>query len=239
MGKLMTVLGGVVAVLMAGLLVLLALADPSADLALEGAKTVMNLIVAVLITGVLSAVLAQRATNRATAEDRKAVLTGALRNLKAGYEQASLARFHLGANMTAATFIGQVSRLTEARAALHLVQRERYLVGTEVDTQVQEMLDYMRHLADEYRENYPILNEAALREERARRQFVEGELDALPEQPTLSATLFPRVVEFVQAPEQWRQGAFHQNYRKAKRQLQEWLTEPGGGYDWARSAKRL
>jgi hypothetical protein len=30
------------------------------------------------------------------------------------------------------TFIEQVSRLTEARSALHLVQRERYLVGSEV-----------------------------------------------------------------------------------------------------------
>ncbi len=67
-----------------------------------------------------------------------------------------------------------MSRLTEVRSALHLVQRERYL------------------------------NEAALREERACRQFVEGELDVLPEKPALGATQFPRVVEFVQ---RWSNGA--------------------------------
>ena len=33
------------------------------------------------------------------------MLTGALRNLKVGYEQASLARFFLASNLTAATFI--------------------------------------------------------------------------------------------------------------------------------------
>ncbi|MFI7677135.1 hypothetical protein [Actinophytocola sp. NPDC049390] len=226
MGKQMAVLGGLVAVLVVALVVLLTLADPSADLALEGAKTAMNLIVAVLITGVLSAVLAQRATNRAAAEDRKVVLTGALRNLKAGYEQAQQARFFLAASTTAATFIEQIPRLAEARSALHLVQRERYLVGTEIDGRVQAMLDYMSDLTDEYRENYPVLAEAALREERARRRFVEGAVDVLPEPPALSATLFPKVTEFARSPEHWRQSTFHQSYRMAKRQLQDSLTRP-------------
>lgn len=77
--------------------------------------TVLTVGLAVVVAGVLSAVLAQRATTRAATEDRKVVLTGALRNLKVGYEQASLARFFLASNLTAATFIEQVSRLTETK----------------------------------------------------------------------------------------------------------------------------
>ncbi len=223
--KLIAVLGGIVAVLAVVLVLLLALADPSADLALEGAKTVMTLIIAVLVTGVLSAVLAQRATNRAELEDRKGVMVAALRNLKAGCEQVELARFFVAANRTATTVIEQIPRLIDARSSLHLVQRERFLVGTEIDDRVQNMLVYLADLADEYMNNWQTLAEAALREERARKQYIDGMIDAPPEQLPLNGALFPRLFEFGQPPNQWEHGVFDRNYQIAKGKLRDWLTE--------------
>ncbi|QFU92065.1 hypothetical protein [Amycolatopsis sp. YIM 10] len=224
MVKLIAALTGTLVLLGGALVVLFLAADPSVDLALEGAKTVMNLIVAVIVTGVLSVALAHRASNRAAHEERKVVLVAALRNLKAGYEQVQLARFFLSAHRTGATLVEQVSRLAEARSFLHLVQRERYLVNTEIDDHVQQMLNYIRGVSDEYLEKYQKIAEAALREERARKQFVDGAVDELPEQPVLCATEFPRLNDFVQPPELWKLGYFDQNYRAAKGKLEDWLT---------------
>ncbi len=51
-------------------------------------------------------------------------------------------------------------------------------------------------------------------------------MEDLPETPPLDPTLFPRVIEFAQATTRWRKGTFHQSYRMAKTQLQDWLTRP-------------
>src|SRR5947209_7538726 len=82
----------------------LASSKPGADIPLEVAKAGINLIVAVLITGVLSVVLTRHAADRARQEVRASELAGALRELKAGYERIQVARFFLRARTTGKTF---------------------------------------------------------------------------------------------------------------------------------------
>ena len=101
---------------------LLASAQTSIDVPLEIAKAVLTLMTAVLITGVLSFVLSDRNARRARLEDRERVLTSALQNLKAGYERVQVARFYLTASRTASMLQEQISKVSESRTLLHLVQ---------------------------------------------------------------------------------------------------------------------
>jgi hypothetical protein len=227
MMKVFAGLGAVLAVLSVLLFVLLARVDPGVDVALELAKAVLTLMTAVLITGVLSAVLGQRNTRQAALDERARVLATALQELKAGYENVQVARFYLSAHRTGRTFEEQIGRLTDARTRLHKVQRERFVLDTIVDEQVQRMLDYITEIANEYRANYLQIARDALAEKRVRDDVEEGRAEDLSAVPLLPGTTFPMLVEFVDDT-MWRQGDFHQAYRSAKHQLQVWLDESPG-----------
>jgi hypothetical protein len=218
MRTVLMVVGGLLVALVVTVALLISAADPATDVPLELAKALINLIVAILITGVLSYVLTQRAAHRARLDDEAQVLAGALRNLKAGYEQVQLARFYLSAHRTGAAFAEQITRLTDARSFLHIVQRERFVMDTDVDDDVQSMLNYVMALANEYRMNYRRIAESALIEERARSRFLDGADSALVELPTLSSAEFPRVDSFIDQ-EQWTDGEFQQSYKHAKQVL--------------------
>lgn len=54
-----------------------------------------------------------------------------------------VARFFLGSHPTARTLREQISAVAEARKYFHMVQREQYVLNTDLDGQVQKMLDYL------------------------------------------------------------------------------------------------
>jgi hypothetical protein len=224
MRKVLLALAGLVVVFVVAAVLLFAAAGPSTDVPLELAKALVNLTVAVLITGVLSYVLTQRATRKAQLDDRARVLASALQNLKAGYEHVQVARFFLMAHPTGRTFTEQIANLMEARTYLHRVQRERFVLGTEVDDHVQEMLDYVSDLADEYRHNYTRVVDDVLREERARRRVLEGIDDHLMDIPLLSAEGFPKIAALIDES-WWGNNSLHRAYRLSKKKIQDWLDE--------------
>lgn len=210
----------------------------------EAAKAILTLIVALLITGILSFVLAQRAARQARDEAERAaqrardeaeraaqqardddearVLIGALQELKAGYERIQVARFHLSAQPTASALLKHISAISEARSQLHRVQRERFVLDTDVDNAVQLMLNYLTELANEYKANYQWITESALTEERFRKQVVEGSREHLGPVGVLDPARFELFTEFMDDA-RWRGGEFHRAYRQAKGLLQQWL----------------
>jgi hypothetical protein len=224
MAKLLAGLGIALVVLVVALAWLLSLVDPAVDVPLELAKAVLTLIIAVMVTGVLSAVLSNRGARQAALDERARVLTSALQELKAGYERVQVARFYLAAHRTGEMFRDQIDALTDARARLHKVQRERYVLGTDVDRQAQRMLNYLTAITDEYKTNFVRVAEDALQEERARERAKQQEVIGLTDIAELSPAIFPRLTEFVD-DSLWGAGAFNQNYRLAKRQLQAWLDD--------------
>lgn len=224
MRKVLVVLAGLVAVLAVTAVILFALADPAADVALEVAKATVNLVVAILITGVLSFILTQRNAQQVARDDRAKVLADGLRDLKAGYERVQVARFFLAAHPTGKAFEEQITTFSEARALLHRVQRERFVLGTDVGDQVQFMLDYLTAVTDEYKANYLRITEDRLKEERALERVREGVDKQLAEPAKLQPSLFPRVAALIDDTT-WRQDTFHSAYTGAKTQLHDWLNQ--------------
>ena len=95
MSKILVWLIALVALLLFAAWRLISAAGGGANFRLELAQALINLTVALLITGVLSSVLNHRNVERSRRDDRAAVLSGALQNLKAGYERVQVARFFL------------------------------------------------------------------------------------------------------------------------------------------------
>jgi len=198
-------------------------------LPLEFAKALISLITAVLISGILGAVLAHHNADRARREDRARAFAGALQDLKAGYERVQVARFLLRANPSPRTLKEQVSSFSEARGQLHKVQRTRFVHDTSVEHCVQDMLDAMNGMFDEYRHNHADLSRDALAEERAEKAFLDGRSDRYPAVPTLSEDRFRAVHSFLEDDRAWKQGPFHTAYSRAKRTLEEQLREEPSG----------
>ncbi|MEU8638561.1 hypothetical protein AB0C38_40795 [Amycolatopsis sp. NPDC048633] len=201
----------------------LAVSQPGTDINLELAKVAMNLIAAVLITGGLSAMLARHAADRAQREQKASALAGALRELKAGYECVQMARFFLRARTTGKTFGDQIEVFAKARAHLHRVQRERFVLDSEVDEYVQRMLDYLNGVLSEYQGNYSRITSEGLAEEHLRRRVLDGAEANLSTVPRLPAKEFPAIAGLVDE-KNWKKTAFHENYRQARKQLQAWMA---------------
>jgi hypothetical protein len=102
---------------------------PDVDVPLEIAKGLITLAVAVLVTGVLSFILAERNRELALHEERVRVLAAARQDFKAAYEQVHTARFFLKVHPSAKTLDEQISTLNGARERLQRVQRERRVMG--------------------------------------------------------------------------------------------------------------
>jgi len=102
------VLLGLLLLLIAGLLTAV---RPNVDVALEIVKGLITLAVAVLVTGVLSFILAERNRELGLHEERVRVLAAARQDFKAAYEQVHTARFFLKVHPSAKTLDEQISIL--------------------------------------------------------------------------------------------------------------------------------
>jgi hypothetical protein len=69
-----------------------------------------------------------------------------LPELKAAYEEVSQTRFLLATSPTPKTFMEQIPAIGGARARLQRVQRERFILDTQVEALAQSMLDYLSRL---------------------------------------------------------------------------------------------
>lgn len=208
----------VIAVLLAG--------SGSADVSFEIAKGLINLAVAVAVTGILTFVLNQRSQERARREEQHEILTEALQELKGGYEEAYQVRFHLATSPTARTLIEQMPGLGRARARLQRVQRERFILDTPVDRATQDMLDYLTDVADEYSANYSDLVRESLLEDRARQRVRSGETEQISLVP-LDPARFGKLYAFMDR-DNWAVSPFHKSYRIAKDHLRRRLGELNG-----------
>lgn len=222
MGRVLVPLLLSLAVLTAAFLLLLPQVDDDADVPFELLKAVLSLMTAVLVTGVLSFAISRHQAAQARRDERARVLSAALQGLKAGYERIQVARYHLRANCTAGTFLRQIDAIAEARSLLHRVQRERFIIDTPVDAAVQRMLNALDGVAEDYRRGYPLLTRLDVLEQRLYGLAVAGHPAAIDDVEPLPADEFPHVHNLI-GEDTWKEGAFHQGYREAKRLLQAML----------------
>jgi hypothetical protein len=220
--KFITSLLAVAAVLAGILIVVLQSVPDDTVLSLEFAKALISLITAVLITGILGVVLGWHSARQARREERARALAGALQELKAGFERVRNAQFLLRSNPSARAFKEQVLRISEARGHLHKVQRERFVRNTPVRRKAQLMLNGLDELFDEYRCNYPDLTRAALAEDRAEREFLDGSRAELPAVPLLPPDKYRAVYTFIDE-DKFVSGPFAQAYVEAKDDLEALL----------------
>lgn len=188
----LVVLTGVVAALLAS-------ANKDVDEALEVAKALISVAGSVAVTGVLgvfiTTTLARRDHARAEREESARLASGALRDLKAAFEKAQIARFMLRFNPTTGMLFEQAPGLLEARALLQRVQRERGLLGTPADEGAQKMLDIIGAVLQEYAAHYYQLE--------ADREAEKAQASGSREQATDRRAMltdgsdFPHVLEFI------------------------------------------
>lgn len=226
MKRVLIALGVCFLVLVCVLAALLQSVGSGVNLPLEVFKALMSLATAVLVTGVLSFLLSQYATQQSRRSERGAIVSAALQELKSGYERIAVARFFLGADPSGRTYQEQIAGMSEARGRLHRVQRERFIIDTDVDTYVQNMLDYLTEVADEYKAHHVRILVDSLVAERRCKEFLESATADEIDLPKLSAHEFPRLFAMLDET-RWHQDAFYENYRSAKNALQEQLSQAG------------
>jgi hypothetical protein len=182
----------------------------------------ISLIVAIIVTGFVTFLLNRHSQERARREERVKTLTGALQELKAADEEVSQTRFLLGTSPTPKTFMEQMPAIGRARARLQRVQRERFILDTQVEALAQAMLDYLGRLGQEYRDNHPDVLRDALLEEAACNSVRSGRASEL-NLVRLDKTKYP-VVFALTDHDDWRAGDFHTSYRNAKKLRHEWIN---------------
>jgi hypothetical protein len=221
----MRVLGSLavlLAVLVTAVGVLLGRAGGTVDISFEIAKGLISLIVAIIVTGFVTFLLNRHSQDRARREERVKTLTGALQELKAAYEEVNQTRFLLGTSPTPKTFMEQIPAIGRARARLQRVQRERFILDTQVEALAQSMLDYLSRLGQEYRDNHPDVLRDALLEEAAYNSVRSGKATDL-NLVSLDKTKYP-VVFALTDHDSWRADDFHTSYRNAKELLHDWIN---------------
>jgi hypothetical protein len=193
----------------------------AANMALEVAKGLISLTIALIVTGFLSFAISERSRRQAKDDDLAKVYVGALQDLKVAFEKVSYSRYFLIAHTTALTFEQQIPAIAEARQRLQKVQRERYILGSPLERDFQTMLDYLSDLAREYRDNYDVILIESLRESAQRERIKRGEVAATTlEVCDLSneTDIFPCLSEFATRGE-WRGSSFFLTYNTLKREL--------------------
>jgi hypothetical protein len=215
------VLLGILLLLIAGLLTAV---RPDVDVPLEIAKGLITLAVAVLVTGVLSFVLAERNRELALHEERARVLTTALQDFKAAYEQVHMARFFLKVHPSAKRLDEQISSLNGARERLQRIQRERFVREDQrINGTIQGMLDYLKVLTGEYGRNYLHITHEKLAEEAEHKKIQSGDDIELKERSLLSDPRFAALAAFI-SDEQYRSSDFAKGYQVIKVWLDEELS---------------
>jgi hypothetical protein len=207
------VLLGLLLLLIAGLLTAV---RPDVDVPLEIVKGLITLAVAVLVTGVLSFILAERNRELALNEERVRVLAAARQDFKAAYEQVHTARFFLKVHPSAKTLGEQISTLNGARERLQRVQRERFIRENQTtDVTIQGMLDYLRGLTGEYGNNYLHLTYEKLAEEAEHKKILNGDDIELTKRSLLPDPRFAMLAAFV-SDQQYRSSDFASGYQLVK-----------------------
>jgi exonuclease VII large subunit len=216
MKRILVALGVLLVLLLFLIAGLLTAVRPDVDVPLEIAKGLITLAVAVLVTGVLSFILAERNRELALHEERVRVLAAARQDFKAAYEQVHTARFFLKVHPSAKTLDEQISTLNDARERLQRVQRERFIrENQQTDGAIQGMLDYLRSLTGEYGENYLYLTCEKLAEEAEHKKILNGDDIELKERSLLSDPRFAALAAFV-ADQQYRSSNFAKGYQVVK-----------------------
>lgn len=189
------------------------------DVSFEIAKGLMSLTIALIVTGLLSFIITERARRRAKEDDDVQVLVGALQDLKAAFEKVAVARFFLASHPTALGFEQQMPAIAEARQRLQKAQRERLILGTDLGKEFQRMLDYLSHVGEEYLKNYDDILVASLREQGQRDKIKSGERTAMLDAPRLTdkPDIYPCLTEFTR--DKWTDTKFHAIYSVLARKL--------------------
>jgi hypothetical protein len=225
----LVVLSGILVLIVALIVGLLAAARPgTTDVPLEVAKGLINLAVAIVVTGALSfllaTLLAKQAREQAQHDDRMRTLTAASQDFKAGAEQAFIVRFLISTNPSAKTLTEQLTSLVEARARLQRVQREPFLRDDpHVNREIKRMLRCLDDLGIEYRSQYPYIAREALAEEAAREAVLRGDKENAELRSLLPDPRFPKLAEFI-LDEGGSLRAFQESYDYVKNWLEQQLN---------------
>ncbi len=204
--------------------VLLWRASSRIDVQAELAKGLMPLCAAVLVTVLITYALNQRNFERTREAEKTRILTGALQDLKAGFEHASVARYLISAHPTGKRMEEQVETIIKARATLQRMQRERFVLHEDIEDQVDMMLHYLAELVGEYRSNYGRIVTSMAREEALLSEIRQGNEGDLSEAHLIRGGDFPLLAAYLD-DDQWSDSAFWHNYDAVKAVLRKRIRE--------------
>jgi hypothetical protein len=215
----------------AGIWIAFARAKPGTDVPLEIAKGLITLAVALLITGLLSFFLAERARNRTERADMERMLVGALQDLKSAHERVQIVQFRLLAEPSPMRLREQFEELLEIRAQLQHIRHER-LIRDHPDAYwpIKRMANYIRSLGGEYASNLPAITHDCIAFERDTQSYLRGTLADPPTAPKLDldSSSF-RTLKTLVDNDKFKESQFRQGYREARSWIEDKLSRLRAG----------
>jgi hypothetical protein len=199
---------------------------------LEVAKVLMSLIVAIIVTGLISSTLSRRAQQRTERIAKLRALSWALQDLKGAYEQMSVARTMLRANLSGRTFEEQLPAILSCRARLQRIERDRVIGDDDLTGErgpIAQMVTFTREVRNFYIANYAQIARSTLIDE-LHHARLRDDVDMVVE-PTSAAKLDLTQLSETKFLEEligtrciWHQSTFRKGYNRAKETLEEQIV---------------
>jgi uncharacterized membrane-anchored protein YhcB (DUF1043 family) len=212
------------------------LSESSADAAAEWGKALLTLFVAILVSGLLTLMLSEYSRGQQQREANREQAFNWLRSLVEANNRLNAASVLLSTREGSATttYGAQVRNFIKARITLRSLQEDLASSAPDVAEHLEEMLEYLKKLGEEYTMNYPRLAWAQrVHEEFLRRQLSNPDLPKeLIEDPAdpwrvLQEGHFPTLVDLLKHGEDYMKN-YRNHYKHAKDTLKQQLTEFGG-----------
>ncbi|MFC5142937.1 hypothetical protein ACFPK1_32270 [Actinomycetospora rhizophila] len=228
----MLLLAGALVLLVVCVALLVLSRAPGSVVALEVSKVLMSLIVAIIVTGYITSTLNRQAQRRSERIARLGALSSALQELKGAYEQMSVARTMLRADLSGRAFEEQLPAILDCRSRLQRIERDRVVALDALTGEhgpISDMVAFTRGVKNVYIANHALIRRSSLLDERRRKRVVDGE--EAPDSPAASALDPGQLVdaEFLQvltAPRPvWRGKTFYLGYVSAKNILEGEILE--------------
>ncbi|MEV6648896.1 hypothetical protein [Amycolatopsis sp. NPDC051371] len=205
--------------------VLFTAASSNVDVPLEVAKGLINLAIAILVTGGLSYFLSDRARKQAEVTEVGRLLVGVMQDLKSAHETVQVVQFRLNADCSPMRLREQIEVLIEVRANLQRLRHER-LIRDDVGAygEIKRMTNYIRALAEEYAANLPTTSELITTFERDTQQYLQSKTDHPPAMPKLEMQQFKELQNLLN-DERFRNGQFYAGYMRARLWIENKLSQ--------------
>lgn len=189
----------------------------------------LALFVAILASGLLALILSDYSQRQQQLAAAREQASNWLRSLVEANNRVNAAVLLLSAQEGAAMQGEQVRSLMQARVMLRSLQEDLDTPRRPVWQELEEMIEYLQELGDEYRENHHRLAWAqSVHDEFMKRQLSQSDLSGEPgEAPAdpwqVLATYFPKVSDLLKHGEKYKKN-YSAHYHQARDLLRDYLA---------------